>query len=56
MSRGCSWWRPRELPAVEQAVASVRPDVVVVDSIQAVSDPELASPGRFAGPGASVCT
>ena len=33
-----------ELPAVEQAVASVRPDVVVVDSVQAVSDPEVASP------------
>ena len=33
-----------ELPAVEQAVASVRPDVVVVDSVQAVSDPEVTSP------------
>ena len=33
-----------ELPNVEQAVASVRPEVVVVDSIQAVSDPDVASP------------
>ncbi len=33
-----------ELPAVEQAMASVRPDVVVVDSVQAVSDPEVGSP------------
>ncbi len=33
-----------QLPGVEQAVASVQPDVVVVDSVQAVSDPEVASP------------
>jgi DNA repair protein RadA/Sms len=33
-----------QLPGVEQAVASVQPDVVVVDSVQAVTDPEVASP------------
>ena len=33
-----------ELPGVEQAIASVQPEVVVVDSVQAVSDPEVASP------------
>lgn len=32
------------VPSVEEAVASLTPDVVVVDSIQAVSDPELGSP------------
>jgi len=33
-----------QLPAVEQAVASLAPDVVVVDSIQAISDPEIGPP------------
>jgi len=33
-----------ELSAVEVAVADLAPDIVVVDSIQAVSDPELGSP------------
>ena len=34
----------RHLPAVEQAVVNLAPDVVVVDSIQAISDPEIGSP------------
>jgi DNA repair protein RadA/Sms len=33
-----------QLPAIETAVADLAPDVVVVDSVQAVSDPELGSP------------
>jgi len=33
-----------KLPAIEQAVANLAPDVVVVDSIQAISDPEIGSP------------
>jgi DNA repair protein RadA/Sms len=33
-----------QLPAVEQAIANLAPDVVVVDSIQAISDPEVGSP------------
>jgi DNA repair protein RadA/Sms len=33
-----------QLPAVEQAIANLAPDVVVVDSIQAISDPEIGSP------------
>ena len=33
-----------QLPGVEQAIASVQPEVVVVDSVQAVSDPEVVSP------------
>ncbi|HTT89523.1 MAG TPA: DNA repair protein RadA [Acidimicrobiales bacterium] len=33
-----------QLPGVEQAVASVKPEVVVVDSVQAVSDPDVGSP------------
>jgi DNA repair protein RadA/Sms len=32
------------LPGIEQAVASVQPEVVVVDSVQAVSDPDVSSP------------
>ena len=32
------------LPAIEQAVANLAPEVVVVDSIQAISDPEIGSP------------
>jgi len=32
-----------KLPAIEQAVANLAPDVVVVDSIQAISDPEIGS-------------
>lgn len=32
-----------QLPAIEAAIAQLSPDVVVVDSVQAVSDPELAS-------------
>jgi DNA repair protein RadA/Sms len=32
------------IPAIEAAVAELRPDVIVVDSIQAVSDPDLGSP------------
>jgi DNA repair protein RadA/Sms len=35
-----------QLPAVEAAVADLRPDVVVVDSVQAVSEPDLGpAPG-----------
>jgi len=33
-----------QLPAIEQAIANLAPDVVVVDSIQAISDPEIGSP------------
>ena len=33
-----------KLPAIEQVVANLAPDVVVVDSIQAISDPEIGSP------------
>ncbi|HXW79228.1 MAG TPA: DNA repair protein RadA [Acidimicrobiales bacterium] len=33
-----------ELPAIEQGVAQLGPDVVVVDSVQAVSDPAMGSP------------
>ena len=43
-----------EVPGVEQAVASVRPEVVVVDSIQAVNDPDVGLTGRLAGPGARL--
>ena len=32
------------LPAVEEAIVRTGPDVVVVDSVQAVTDPETASP------------
>ena len=32
------------IPAIEAAVAELHPDVIVVDSIQAVSDPDLGSP------------
>jgi DNA repair protein RadA/Sms len=32
------------VPMIEAAVADLRPDVVVVDSVQAVGDPELGSP------------
>jgi DNA repair protein RadA/Sms len=34
----------RELPVIEQALAQLEPEVVVVDSVQAVSDPETGSP------------
>ena len=33
-----------QLLGVEQAIAAVQPEVVVVDSVQAVSDPEVGSP------------
>lgn len=33
-----------QLQAVEQAIANLAPDVVVVDSIQAISDPDIGSP------------
>ena len=33
-----------QLPAVEAAIADLQPDVVVVDSIQAIGDPDLGSP------------
>jgi DNA repair protein RadA/Sms len=33
-----------QLPAIEQAIGNLAPDVVVVDSIQAISDPEIGSP------------
>jgi DNA repair protein RadA/Sms len=33
-----------QLQGVEQAIANLAPDVVVVDSIQAISDPEIGSP------------
>ncbi len=32
------------LPAVEEAICNLAPDVVVVDSVQAVSDPAISSP------------
>ena len=42
------------LPQVEAAVASLAPDMVVVDSVQAVSDTEVDVTGGVHGPGASV--
>ena len=38
-----------ELPAIEQAFANLRPDVVVVDSVQAISDPAIGLAGRLDG-------
>ena len=33
-----------QMPAIELAISSLAPDVVVVDSVQAVCDPDIASP------------
>jgi len=38
-----------QLPAVQVAIAQLVPDVVVVDSIQALTNPELASPAGSVG-------
>ncbi len=40
---GASFVPGRELPAVLEAAGAVRPEVMVVDSIQAIRDPELPS-------------